>query len=449
VPYSQTLHAATNLIGLNAAGATVLIIAYSPPPAETLTRAPTLALDDGSNIALSGRPVLAWRAWPIIFHRKVLLDYTVLPSGRSLAQVNPNGTLVMAVTAFRGDQADWQPTQDLLVPASAAFVQNETQELAVFALQQSYAQLLAGKIALLPMNTAGPGANFAAATGLRAKWDALTELQLVDTNTFNPNRYPIAFYLGGENYVKTVVTNGDAKSAVTKYLAGGGTVIILASGPFPFYYGYGPADQPGPADPLLPALGMPILGFEQAPPGIFMQRYTNQTILQSIPVQFPFPPGDQRLRAVAGSSVSSLNRYVPLIKAIDPQGNNYGDAAAFIAFGAGPAKGGKVLYIWDTLLSGPQGQAIMSDTVTWILNAALRPPQLHFDAVSVVNSGNLAFHFSAAANLDYLLQSRTNLSPGAWTTLRDFSSAAYDRSIWVTNVIIGVSPRFYRLVVGP
>jgi hypothetical protein len=91
----------------------------------------------------------------------------------------------------------------------------------------------------------------------------------------------------------------------------------------------------------------------------------------------------------------------------------------------------------------------MSDTVTWILNAALRPPQLHFDAVSVVNSGNLAFHFSAAANLDYLLQSRTNLSPGAWTTLRDFSSAPYDRSIWVTNVIIGVSPRFYRLVVGP
>src|SRR2546422_5946523 len=42
------------------------------------------------------------------------------------------------------------------------------------------------------------------------------------------------------------------RSAVTRYLAGGGTLVVLASGPFPFYYGYGPNDQPGPADPLLP-----------------------------------------------------------------------------------------------------------------------------------------------------------------------------------------------------
>jgi hypothetical protein len=299
------------------------------------------------------------------------------------------------------------------------------------------------------MNTAGPGANFATATGLRSKWDALTEQQLIDTNTFNPTRYPIAFYLGGENYVKTVVTSGDGKAAVTKYLAGGGTLVVLASGPFPFYYGYGPADQPGPADPLLPALGMPFQGFEQAPPGIFMQRYTNQTILQSVPVQFAFPPGDQRLRAITSSAVSSANRYVPLIEAIDPQGINYGDAAVFIAFGTGAAKGGKVLYVWDTLLSGPQGQSIMADTVSWILNATLRPPQPRFDSVMVVDTGKLAFHFSASANLDYVLQTRTNLGLGNWTLLEDFSSAATNRSVWVTNIVNGVSPRFYRLVVGP
>jgi hypothetical protein len=449
VPYWQSLHAITNLITVNAPRGSVVVVAYSPPPAETLTHAPALVLDDATVMALSGHPVLGWRAWPIIFNQKVLFDYAVLPNGRSLKQVNPNGTLLMAITGFTGTPTDWQPFQDTLTAASAIFVQDETAELGVLALQQSYAQLPTGRIALLPMNTAGPGANFAAATGLRSKWLALTEQQLIDTNIFNPSRYPIAFYLGGENYVKTVVTTGDGKSAVTKYLASGGTLVVLASGPFPFFYGYGPADQPGPADPLLPALGMPFQGFEQAPPGIFMQRYTNQTILQSVPVQFAFPPGDQRLRAITSSAVSSANRYVPLIKAIDPQGNNYGDAAVFFAFGTGAAKGGKVLYVWDTLLSGPQGQSIMSDTVSWILNATLRPPQPRFDAVTVVDTSKLAFHFSAAANLDYGLQTRTNLGAGNWTLLQDFSSAPADRSVWVTNNVSGVSPRFYRLVVGP
>ena len=177
------------------------------------------------------------------------------PSGRSLQQVNPNGTLVMGVTAFTGDQAAWQPVQTTLTNASAAFVQAELQRLAVLALQASFAQLPTGKIALLPLNTAGAGANFAAATGLNQKWDALTELQFVDTNQFNAARYPLAFYLGSENYVKTVVTNGDGKAAITQYLAGGGTLVILATGPFPFYYGYGPADQPGPVGPVVARLG--------------------------------------------------------------------------------------------------------------------------------------------------------------------------------------------------
>ena len=449
LPYWQTLDAVTNEITLTAPGATVVLAAYSPPPSETLTRAPKIILDDLSQAPLSGHPILAWQAWPIIFNQKVLLDYAVLPSGRSLAGLNPNGALLMAVTSFTGSQADWQPIQDVLTTASSTFTQNETQELAVLALQQSYSQLPTGRIALLPMSTAGPGANFASATGLRAKWNTLTELQLVDTNSFNPKKYPIAFYLGGENYVKTVLTNGYGKAAVTRYLAGGGTLVVLASGPFPFYYGYGPADQPGPADPLLPVLGMPFQNFEQAPPGIFMQRYSNQTILQSVPLQFPFPPGDQRLRAIAGSTVSSANRYVPFIKAIDTQGNNYGDAAVFMAFGTGPAKGGKVLYIWDTLLSGPQGQAIMADTVSWILYATLRPPPPQFDSLTILDTKKLALNFSALANLDYVLQSRTALNAGAWTVLQDLFSRSTNRSIWVTNDVSGVNSRFYRLVAGP
>ncbi len=449
VPYWQSLHAVTNSIALSAPGATVVLVTYAPPQTEVLTRSPVLVLDDGTRVSSSAHPVLAWRGWPVIFTQKVIMDFWQLPSGRSLAAVDPNGTKLMAVTAFNGTSTDWQPVQSVLTNASAGFVQEENQALQILALQQSYAQLPAGRIALLPLSTAGAGLNFAAATGLSTKWDALTELELIDTNRFNPGRYPLAFYLGSENYVKTVLTNGDGKSAITKYLAGGGTLVVLATGPFPFYYGYGPADQPGPADPLLPALGMPLQGFEQAPPGISMQRYTNQTILRSVPDRFAFPPGDPRLRAVTGSAISSLNRYAPFIKAIDGSGNYYGDAAVFIAFGTGPAKSGKVLYIWDTLLAGPQGQQIMADTVSWILDAVLRPALPTIDRFILPDAAHVAFHFSAAANLDHLLQSRTSLSSGAWTTLQDFSSAATNRSLWFTNAIAGVQSRFYRLVVGP
>jgi hypothetical protein len=379
----------------------------------------------------------------------VLLDYAVLPGGRSLSQVNPNGTLVMGITAFTGDQTAWQPVQAMLTNASAAFVDAELQRLAVLALQASFASLPTGKIALLPLNTAGAGANFAAASGLNQKWDALTELQLVNSNQFNAARYPLAFYLGSENYVKTVVTNGDGKAAITQYLAGGGTLVILATGPFPFYYGYGPSDAAGPFDPLLPALGLPFQSFEVAPAGIVMQRYTNQSILLSVPDVFPFPPGDQRLRAINRSSVSAANRYLPLIKAAVPQGTDYGDAAAFIAFGTGSATGGKVLYVWSTLLSGPQGPSIMIDTISWIVNATLRPPRPSFGANLWPDKTHVAFNFNAQSNLDYVIQSLSSLSAGNWAKLLELSSAPTNRSFWFTNSISGTSAKYFRLTVGP
>ncbi|MDE3066986.1 MAG: hypothetical protein KGJ60_05475 [Verrucomicrobiota bacterium] len=449
VPYEQGLHAFTNAVMVNAS-ATAVLVAYAPPESQTLSREPRLTLDDGSILPMSGHPVNGWRGWPIIFNQMVLLDYAVLPDGHSLRQVNPNGTLVMGVTTFTGGQAAWQPVQAALTNASAAFVESERQRLAVLALKASFAQLPTGRIALLPLSTEGAGANFAAATGLDQKWDVLTEQQLVDSNQFNAAKYPLAFYLGGEDYVKTVVTNGDGKAAITRYLAGGGTLVILASGPFPFYYGYGPADQPGPADPLLPALGLPIqVTFEQAPAGIYMQRYTNQSVLLSVPADFPFPPGDQRLRSIERALVNPDDRYLPLVKAVDPQGNDYGDAAAFIAFNTGPASGGRILYVWSTLLSGPQGSWIMVDTVNWIVNATLRPPRPGFGAFRWPDKTHVAFNFNAESNLDYTVQSRGSLTAGDWAKLLDLWSAPSNRSLWFTDSISGTRAGYFRLTVGP
>jgi hypothetical protein len=382
------------------------------------------------------------------FTRRVLLDYALLPPGRSLAQVDPSGTLAMSFTVFTGDASAWQPVQSALSNSAAAFLIEQQQSDLLAALRTNFSQLPAGKIALLPLDTPGAPANFAALTGLNLKWRALTETQLVDGVTFTASRFPLAFYLGSENYVKTVITNGDAKAAVIRYLAGGGTLVVLASGPFPFFYGYGPNDQSGPSDSLLPPLGLPIYNaFEQAPPNLSMVVTTNQSILHSVPSVFPFPPGDPRLRAVNRSQVASANRYVPWLTVTNFAGQGYGDAACFIEFGTGPAKGGKIIYIWSTLLSGPQGQALMADAVSWIVKALLLPPPARFNSINRPGASSLALGFDALANLDYTLQYRNDLTLGSWLLWQEFGSSPADRALSVTSTISG--SRFFRLGLRP
>src|SRR5207302_2921082 len=153
-------------------------------------------------------------------------------------------------------------------------------------------------------------------------------------------------------------------------------------------------DQPGPADPFLPGLGLPIyVAFEQPPTNLSMVVSTNQGVIHFVPSVFPFPPGDQRLRPVNRSQVSSAHRYVPWITVLDPGGQTYGDAACFIEFGAGPAKRGKIIYIWSTLLSGPQGQALMADAVSWIIDATLRPVPSRIDSIIWLSTSSLALGF--------------------------------------------------------
>jgi len=452
VPFLQRLHAATHLTAASGPGAYAVVLAFSPPENQTLTAAPKLLLDNGSSLSLSGRPALGWRAWPMTFDRMVLLDYAVLPPSRSLQQVDPAGTAVMSLTTFVGDLAAWLPTQAALSNASAAFVLEQQQREMVVALRTNFSRLPAGKIALLPLTTSGAGANFAALTGLNQKWSAISETQLVDSALFTPARFPLALYLGSENYVKTVSTDGDAKAAVTRYLAAGGTIVLLATGPFPFYYGYGPNDQPGASDPLLPPLGLPIYdAFEQAPPNLSVVVSTNQSILRSVPAVFPFPPGDPRLRSVNRSQVSNLHRYVPWLTVTNATGLSYGDAACFIEFGSGAAKGGKVLYIWSTLLSGPQGQALMADALSWLITATFFPQPVRINSINRATTGSLVLGFEALPNLDYTLQYVPDLTPNTspWFLLQDYGSSPVDRSLLLTSSIPLTKSRFFRLWVRP
>jgi hypothetical protein len=179
-----------------------------------------------------------------------------------------------------------------------------------------------------------------------------------------------------------------------------------------------------------------------------MLRYTNQGILHSVSNQFPYPPGDQRLRAIDRAYVNPLNRYTPFIKAVGPVGQDYGDPAMFILFGTGSGKNGRIVYVWTTLLSGPDGQAIMADIVTWILDATFRPPRPLLNTLPPPDSTRVVFGFAAVSNLDYLVQYRNSLGTGSWATLQEFRPAPMNRAASFTNTVTGIFSRFYRLLVG-
>ena len=147
-----------------------------------------------------------------------------------------------------------------------------------------------------------------------------------------------------------------------------------------------------------------------------------------MPDTFAFPPGDERLRAINGGALSTASRYLPMIETVYADGSYHGDAAAFVVFNSGPAAGGKLLYVWDTLLAGPEGQEIMQDVVTWVLNARLRPPIPAFSAALAPDKSHAAFNFNAVSNLDYMVQYRNSLNASAWTNFQELVNAPTNRS---------------------
>jgi len=108
--------------------------------------APSLVLDNAAALPLSHNPVLAWRAWPVIFNQKVLLDYAVLTNGRSLAQVQPTARLSW-VTPLRAARRTGSPSRPPLTQRLRRFrgAGNPGQQLLV--LKAYYATLPAGRIA--------------------------------------------------------------------------------------------------------------------------------------------------------------------------------------------------------------------------------------------------------------------------------------------------------------
>jgi len=215
----------------------------------------------------------------------------------------------------------------------------------------------------------------------------LSRRELVNPTVFNAQRFWLVLYLGDESFYETVRHQGDALEAIRRFLADGGTLALLAKGPFPFFY-----NEQGETVVAARKLGIPICGsgiakrpdtlknvsvrgWERPPKGakLAFYRRPNQEIVTSTPETFPYPKkgeGDLRWRPIV-EWLPPGNRYVPIVTLRDAEGKSYGEAAALVEFKAG----GRVLYVWCSLLSMPNVRlAVLSDVMRFLLQSANPPP---------------------------------------------------------------------------
>ena len=210
--------------------------------------------------------------------------------------------------------------------------------------------------------------------GLAPHLTPLAPAQFTDTNFFTAHRFPVTLYPGFESYFQTVRQPGDGDAALRNYLAQGGTLLVLPSGPMPMFY-----NQTGQAvsGAVVVGLNLGAGSFEAPPPGLKLafHAHTNQSILHWPQTAFPFPatmdadPRWRPSRAPGGADV----RYTPIVTLLDERGGNHGDGAAALEFTQGPLRGGRVLYVWCSLLASESTRmAVVRDALNWAL--AGRPP---------------------------------------------------------------------------
>ena len=196
--------------------------------------------------------------------------------------------------------------------------------------------------------------------------------QLIDAERFNADRYPIAVYTSGEEYIRTAVTDRDGEAALLGYVADGGVLLCLSgAGTFPFVY---PIDRigehwvTGDAGIMPDGSGRAIFGtrlglnitfsgdcgWESPPAGLQLEfrPARGQGKLPSFDEPRPFPPsGDRRWRSMIAAGLPEGAKLEPLVELWDSDGGHRGAGAAFVHM----PTGGQVGFAWGRLLDAPEG----------------------------------------------------------------------------------------------
>jgi hypothetical protein len=364
-------------------GAHTVYVLYQAQPQEGGAVAlPIFLLDNGAITPPNGvTQALAWRAWPPIYTQRLLVAAFAVPSGRQIVALQASiGQRVLAVTALPdGPQAEaWeaQVNADLQRGAAEWQALQAADDLAK-EMQRLSLRLPEKTVAILPPESgASPINAMLMRGGFRKRTAALTPEQLIDPARFNAQKFPAALYLDGEDYVDTVKTPGDGAEALARYVREGGTLVLLASQPYPLYYGTGPNGEHK-AEPLLPRLGLPLTNAIESEPE--EKRTVRQVIGQQglidIPDSFPYPEGDPRLRSVDTAHLPPGAAYTPIYRVRGATGTDYGDAAALIELPSSGGRRGRILYISNVLLRDPEnGPRVQRAVLRWLVNAVNPEP---------------------------------------------------------------------------
>lgn len=224
------------------------------------------------------------------------------------------------------------------------------------ALEKTVDQSIQTRIGLL--NGLGPvGMRLLRVTN---KLDLIEPADLVG-GKITPKTHRVLIYTSGESYPTKVEAENDVPQAIAAYIAGSGSLLVFGDQPFPFYYDANrTAVQAGRIFDLhvlgahATKSGKPFdqdkgqAGFEHPPAGLSFS-FAVAGELPSLPSALPWPKGgDLRWRP----AYRPLDRqpgkpYWPLMKLIDENGRDWGEAAAL--FGSKDAKAGNVVYAWFRL----------------------------------------------------------------------------------------------------
>jgi hypothetical protein len=184
---------------------------------------------------------------------------------------------------------------------------------------------------------------------------ALRELawaDLLDPATFNAKTLPVVVYAGYESYTQSVKEPGDVDKAILRHLSEGGTLMVLPTGPFPFYYnerkeavasarkfglfiqGGGPSDAK-------------VKGWERPPEGVKLTFKLDTRFLPGLPATVAFPEtGDLRWRPATFGALRERDAYLPLAKLTDEKGSEHGDGIVYIELKPHPQRNGRLIYAW-------------------------------------------------------------------------------------------------------
>ncbi len=341
-------------------------------------------------VDLSGA-IPAVKGWPPVMQWH--LDLVMVPNdGKPIVSITPTGCKIFAVT--------WTDKTDAALGETVAAIAKEQEKVAEHQrLVKAMSELaplfksFGGHIGILPIPKqpnvrSHPVVKMLTDAGLGGHLVFLTPKDLINTKVFNSRRIWIALYLSGEVFYQTVNKEGDAQEALIRWMQSGGTLVSLASGPFPFYYNE--LEKPVVAAPKfgLPISGSgaherldtleiaPYTGWETVPDGLQLTFHTNpdQKVFTSLPATIPWPDqGDPRWRPTF-NVVGKSDVYTPLVTLRDQEGKSYGEAAAMIDYREGELAGARVVYLWSTFRQATGLEHVMiADLFRYLLTNTLPP----------------------------------------------------------------------------